>query len=1037
MKQSPPCDRFRVRPGAAPCGFLPGVLVLLLWIPFQELAGQATPPDATYRTFRTEHFRVTYAEGLEAVADRAAERAENAHALLRERFLPAPPGVIDILVTDHSDLSNGFALVTPTNRIVIWASPPVEGIGLAHYDDWLELVVLHEVVHIFHLDRTGLPGRILRRVLGRVPERWPYFAGFTLPRLVIEGLAVQLESEMTGGGRLHGTFQDAIVRGQALAGGVEGVDEAIGNSPVWPGGDRPYIYGGLFFGYLAERFGSEAVARFLDAAAEQWVPYRMDAAARKAFGVSFARLWEEWSEAFEEETRAIVARIADTGPPDLPERLTHGAREAFHPTPRPGGGAIVYLRSDGQSDTRLVLREEGGSERTLALWNGISPPTWTPDGGLLVPRLEFEDPFRLRRELYGVDPEGEFQPLTRGLRIVHASANPVTGQIVAVSEGEGMNGLLLLTPEGNLDRVLRAPRPGLLWSFPRWSPDGSRIAVARWRIGGLTGIQILNPGEEGEAGSRDRDGRVGGGESVLFEDPSLNTAPAWSPDGRWVIWSSDRSGIPNLIAAPSEGGAVRQVTSVATAATYPAVDDEGQWIYFSLLGGEGWDIARVPFDPSRWTDPLPVDSRYLTPHGRLAAAAGDDAAIPLDLADPAPGARRPSEASEPYSPLSTLRPAYWLPEIAEAQTVTGFRVLPWALGFETSGSDLVERHRYTVRARFPVQDGARTEIEAIYRWSGLGTPAVVLDGSQRYSAGAMILGDRGGEPAVRLFPRSRERSLGGGLEFRRQRFRSLGVFTLGVRGTERVTELLELDRRVSEQFRLNRPRRSLLDARIGALFSTVRSFPFSISPEEGLSVSAAYRERWDPSVPDSLSGVLGADGRMRDLVAVARAFRGFSGPGFSNHVLALRLSGGVAAGSGAGDAHFPVGGGGGGGSGSAGFTFDEAVRTFPVRGYALGSLSGVRAMGGSVEWRFPLRLLHGGLGSLPLHFDRLSGGVFLEGAAAQPRAAEWGWLGSAGVEAALIHSVFFDSPSRLRGGIAFPFAGGGSPSIYAAYGLAF
>jgi len=159
----------------------------------------------------------------------------------------------------------------------------VEGLALSHYDDWLALMVTHEVAHAFHLDYTGAPGRLLRGVFGRVPERWPYFSAQTVPLLAIEGIAVHEEFHCQGSGRLEGTLNEAIVRTRWADGVAESVDQGIGASPIWPGRDRKYVHGGLFFQPLADTRGQDTVVRFLRLAAEQWIRYRLDAAAREAF----------------------------------------------------------------------------------------------------------------------------------------------------------------------------------------------------------------------------------------------------------------------------------------------------------------------------------------------------------------------------------------------------------------------------------------------------------------------------------------------------------------------------------------------------------------------------------------------------------------------------------------------------------------------------------------------------------------------------------------------------------------------------------
>ncbi len=62
--------------------------------------------------------------------------------------------MIDVVLSDDVDFSNGSATPYPTSRIVIYANPPVFESALRYTNDWGQLVITHELTHIFHLDRT-------------------------------------------------------------------------------------------------------------------------------------------------------------------------------------------------------------------------------------------------------------------------------------------------------------------------------------------------------------------------------------------------------------------------------------------------------------------------------------------------------------------------------------------------------------------------------------------------------------------------------------------------------------------------------------------------------------------------------------------------------------------------------------------------------------------------------------------------------------------------------------------------------------------
>ena len=163
-----PSTRTMTRP--ASCFLVTLLICMLLGV----RAAAQVPPDDVWRTLETEHFRVTFPEHLEALGRRSADLAEQAHRELSAQFLEGPSGPIDVILTDHLDVSNGSAQFWPSNRITLYARPPVDHLALAYFDDWLEQLITHELAHVFHLDYGGTLGRVFRTLLGRTPLPWSF-----------------------------------------------------------------------------------------------------------------------------------------------------------------------------------------------------------------------------------------------------------------------------------------------------------------------------------------------------------------------------------------------------------------------------------------------------------------------------------------------------------------------------------------------------------------------------------------------------------------------------------------------------------------------------------------------------------------------------------------------------------------------------------------------------------------------------------------------------------------------------------------------
>jgi Tol biopolymer transport system component len=1037
-------------------------------VPVAALA--QVPPHAKWATIESRHFRVTFAPGLEVLARRAAERAEVAHARLAAELAAVPAGKIDIVLTDYADISNGLATPLPSNRITLYARPPVDHPTLAYFDDWLDLVVTHELAHIFHLDATGRLGRGLRAAFGRVPMAWPVFPALGTPIWSIEGLATYIESRFTGAGRVRGSYHEMVLRTAILEDAFESIDQVSGTSAAWPGGMRSYIYGSLFLEHLSERFGPEAQKRLVASMAGSWLPPPLffDRIARKATGTPFTELYDDWRRELQARYRDLADSLRAEGV-TATERVVEGGYQTLHPRVGPDG-RVAYAAADGRraAATRIV-DPRTGAVRTLSRRNGLGPLAWYPDGALLTAQAEFDGPYRVYSDLYRVDDRGEHR-LTHRARLSEPDLARDGRQVVAVQGEGGTNRLVIYDLESDSLRPLVHADPGVHWASPRWSPDGARIAASRWESGAYDVVVL------------DSLGRI---LHRLTADRALDTSPAWSPDGRWLVFSSDRSGVPNLfaydlaaeVASEVDGSAaeeeeasaaevanaaelpapaarepptpqLHQVTNLLTGAFYPDISPDGRWLYFSAYHADGFHIERIPFDPGTWREPAPVREALRLGSSRAGSGtAGDGGTGSAEMKSAGVGSAAVRSAgvrsagmgrttgeggatgpARPYSPLRSLLPRYWLP-YGSSSTILG----P-SFGAATSGVDLVGRHAYSVQAAYNM-DERFLEGELSYRYAGLGLP--VLEFTAARSWEGALLGFQGA-PGARLLQREDELRLSATL--RRQRYRSVAELTLGAEGSSRERTL-----RGADEYLLPGPRDRLVGAVARAGYANYRAQPFSISPEDGVSLTLLGRRRWD--LDPFRDGERILDRGYDEVSGQLKLYKALDLPGYAQHVLAARLSGRLRHGPGA--SAFGIGG-------ATGATIDLGIGTIgsgatllPVRGFDPDERAGTRAWSGSLEYRFPVAMIGRGAGLFPLFLDRLSGALFLDAGGAYCGTAQRerlvGCVGedsaviaAAGAELGLDAALFFSGTTRLRGGVAVPLRGKeGRPQLYLQLGVPF
>ncbi len=1005
-------------------------------------AAAQVPPDEAWRTVETEHFRVTFPEHLEGLGRRAGGLAEQAHRELTTQFREGPSGRIDIVLTDHVDVSNGFARFWPSNRVVLFARPPADHLALAYFDDWLELLITHELAHVFHLDYGGTMGRIFRALFGRALTPFN-FPGAVVPGWVVEGLATWYESALTDAGRVHGTFHEMVLRTAMLEGRFESIGQAGGNSPQWPGGVRRYAYGSLFFDYLLDKHGRDGMAAFVEAVARPLaqVPLpRLNAAGRRAFGASLSNEWSAWTDEMRSRLGRLDGDLAAYGPISAPEALTRNARYALHPMVSPDGGALIYVRSDGRSYPSLVVTApDGGDPSTVTRINNRTPFDVLPAGEIVFAQREYTDRYRRFSDLHVAGIDGEVRRVTRGARLSAPSAGPEGTWAVAVAEGGGTNGLVRVDLLDGSIRTLVAPEAATYWAYPAVSPDGRWIAVSRWRAR-RHDVVIL-----------DADGRVA---HDVTRDRALDLAPKWNADGRYLVWSSDRSGILNVLGAevdPRTGAAGPPVmlTNVRTGAAFPSVDPAGEWLYFSGYHVDGWEVERVRFAPGAAPRAPAPAARFDEPGAAVTARNEDDAAG---------GARRgPQRPARDYSPFSTLYPRYWLPAIREpvatAKTIVEgvevprTEILGYAIGGRTSGFDLVGRHAYEVGAQV-FTSGGRGEGDVSYEYRGLGNPTIGVTASQTWDDDGVRVRRpetaAAGSPET-FFVLERERRLATSVRVHRPGVRTSTSLRLSAGLVRSDREVLDDTLGLTDGYRLVRPASLLSEYAVSFSVSTARSHAFQMGNARGAALYLRARTRDDLDVPAALADRDAVDLSVDDAIGRARAYVPLPGPGFAAPVMAVRASGGMARGPGAQTGYFGVGGASGDRVPLPGtFTLPGGSVFFPVRGYETSTRSGRYAWSTSVELRAPLALVNRGRGVLPLHLDRVFGSVFLDGGNAWGGASLTGEEGprprallSAGFEVSTDLLFLYGTPLRLRAGAAFPLVERDGPRYYLRVGLPF
>jgi hypothetical protein len=810
------------------------------------------------------------------------------------------------------------------------------------------------------------------------------------PSWLTEGIAVYEESKLAGAGRIEGSEHRMIARAAALDNTFPSIGAASLGYGRYPFGESAYAYGSLFIDFLARRSGEGQVRQFVDKSAANVIPYLLDIPAKQAFGKRFTTAWREFSDSIAKSIRV------ETAPPlERWRQLTGEGVFVFAPRWTPDGD-VVYSGTPGR-ETEAAFRVDLSGHRTrIGRRNGTTPNVALPNGDYLFSQLDFTNPYEERSDLW-IQHGRSQRRITVGQRLTGPDVRS-DGEIVAEQITPGATRLVRVSRDGSRIAPLTSGSYDEQWTEPRWSHSGDLIGASRWLRGNRSQIVVV-----------DTTGRI---VHIASSGQSIEAAPSWLPNDLGIVYSSDRTGTAQIYV--EQFGAPRgfatthtiRVSDVSTGLFEPSAAPSGDRLAAALFRADGYHLG-VGACCAAGTAGEPVATYIDTVvHSGVAPVVSDSGPV-----------RR-------YSPWRMLVPRYWLPTV-DAGIRNGY-----LLGGTTSGSDIVGRHVYTAHAAYPTNNLGGLVGDVTYQYSGLGLPILQFDAAQDwFSLGG--ISERSAPQTIIGEVLRRTWTADVLATWLRQRYRTALSVSGGV-GIEQWSHfskpsgLIPLIDTIGALGTLTFP--SLIAA---AGFANYQRPPLSISPEDGVLLNVTLRDRLR-------SGATANGPASLSAVGSAAVYKSLDLPGFAHHVLALRGAVGWADDN--ANAYYAVGGV----SGNTveiipGYTIGEGRRTFPVRGFAAGTLLGTQAASGTLEYRIPLVLFGGGPWSFPLFFDRsmltlfgdyglarcpdVQGGRQVCNRSGQERTVD---IGSAGVELNLnLGLLSWDTPYRLRFGLVHPTQNGG------------
>ncbi|OGC24179.1 hypothetical protein A3J90_05280 [candidate division WOR-1 bacterium RIFOXYC2_FULL_37_10] len=896
------------------------MLIFVLSFTISSKAATSLDPSLKWKTLETLHFKVNYYDKIEDQAYKVASIAEEVHSRLSPLFRHTPDLKTEIVLLDNTDYTNGYTTVFPNPLITLYLTNMNSNYQPFSYDDWLRYVFIHEYTHLLHLDTVEGGAQLFKLLLGR-----SIFPNWLNPLFIVEGLAVFEESKYSAGGRLNDPRWQAWLRMEALSDNMKSIQQASVTTVAWPIGNTAYLYGSSFVKYLADKYGEDKLYRLSQEYGDYILSYGPDMAFSNIFGKSLWVLWKDWQDEVIKKAKTDKEAI-EKKPLTKSRMLTDKGYYNFKPVWDYDSSKVYYTQinmDDSAQIKSLDVNNLNGQKIMEGYFFDDSMSKYKDN--LYFSKSDIYKNFYFYNDLYCLNLKNKsLKRLTEGARASDPAVSPDGQKIVFVKNDAGTKTLWIMNSNGSNQRKFTASGKEEEYLSPVFSPDGKTVAVSKW-VKGRQKIVIVsvNTGIE---------------KFMTNENFSTEANPYFTPDGKYILFESDITGIPNLYAFNLKSSDIYRITNVLGMAIMPAVSPDGTKIAYVNYTQKGYDLAIISFNPSSWektshkakTNGLAYKSAY---DGSL----DEKEEVVLKKYD--------------YNPIPSLIPKFWFPYSYGDEN--GEHLLAYTAGVDALSQQFMQlqagydwtakRPTYSLMYNndqfLPQLALVADDVALAYSWDA--DTKTYWEREQDFGAYLSLYGNR-------VFS-----------EFDRQAF-SVGY--------EHVT----LNNISSLEILVNQPTLGKLSGYYAAYnYNSLKSFGLSVAPEEGFAIGAFARLYSKDAASDyNLTNYT---------VRGSTYYKTF----IPHHALSLSAVGSLSY----GDSFV-----------QSGFSY----KNVSVRGYPYNYVSGSKSAKGSIQYIFPLGYPEIGYGYGYLFLDRLYGKFFFDQVGATFGAASSiDWKRTIGVEIGL------------------------------------
>jgi hypothetical protein len=516
----------------------------------------------------TEHFQCIYRDSHSHLVNHILASAEKSLKVISKLFNYRPSETIVINTYDASDYGYGGTTTIPINFIRLEIEPIEPGYEVIPYNERIQWLISHELVHIAVNDAASDAERFFRNIFGKVnPEKFrPITIPFSLitgknrytPRWHQEASAVYLETWLSGGfGRVLGNFDEMYFRSMVVEEkefpDATYLDGILGHTSFLIE-TLYYIYGGRFAAHLSIKYGNDKLFKWFGTEKSDFLSsYKVKF--NDIFGMSFNEAWKNFitdETAFQLKNLKTL-RTSSLSTSRVLSNETYGFVTEPYYSKKMNSIIFGYHRSDELATLRIFDFNNFTNKELVSLQTpsaiGVASTAYDDSLGLIFYTTNNNQLYRDIR-LYDIQNNKD-NLLFKDCRTGHLTISSKKHELWGIQHNSG-NAILVRSkyPFDLLETIVVFEIGDEIQQLSI-NNSGDLLAAVIHRSSGQQSIVIADLTKLDEGGK------------FLFNTITYTGSPenpSWSEDDRYLFWNAYTNGVSNIYRIDLETGRINAVT---------------------------------------------------------------------------------------------------------------------------------------------------------------------------------------------------------------------------------------------------------------------------------------------------------------------------------------------------------------------------------------------------------------------------------------------------------------------------------------------